>query len=284
MTTYPRSGMQRVLVGSVNPVLRVTLADQDGNAEAAASTLTANIERADGTSIATGRATAGGGSTGACTVALTTAEAASLDVLKVTWLDGAATRMTTYHRIVGGFLFARAQLAARPGMANYSTADLDWARDAITDLIERETGTSWCPAYDLDEFEGTGRCTLLARRPTRALRSLSVDGTAQTVADFDVDADVGVIRGTVALWGRIAVGVEHGFDAPPADLRREAITAAAYGLSAGSDTLAGPRVRSISSEFGLQQLSFAGGRDHPTGIDSVDAAIRANDRRIPGLA
>ena len=171
MTTYPRKGLQRILAGSVNPVLRVELLDQDGTAVAPTGTLTCTITRADGTVVATDRATAGAATQRTC--ALTTAEAQTLDVLKAVWKDDSVTRATTYHRVVGGFIYSLASLAQRAGIAEgFDNAELLAERDRITDLIEDVIGVSFCPTYDLEERRGPGRCDIITRRPLRAIRSI----------------------------------------------------------------------------------------------------------------
>jgi hypothetical protein len=281
-STFTREGVQRILVGSMSALARLTLKDQDGTRVAAAGTLTANLQRADGTVLATGRATAPGVGTGAYTVTLTAAECATLDIIQVTWIDGTTPRATTFHRIVGGFLFGIDDLAAASGMSGVATTDLLRARDWITDVIEENTGTAWCPTYDVEQFIGDGCVHVLDVRPIRAVRSLTVDDVAQVVADVDVDEASGVISG-VGMTGRCVIGYEHGYDAPPADLRDAAFEGARDRILRSSSGLS-DRIRSVTNDLGVTQQFSYPGPGHPTGIDSVDAAIRAHDRRLVGMA
>jgi hypothetical protein len=282
-STFTREGVQRILVGSLSAVARVTLKDQDGTRVAATGALTANLQRCDGTVLATGRATAAvSGFTGQYTVALTAAECATLDIIEVTWIDGSTTRATTFHRIVGGFLFGVDDLAASAGLTGVETADLLRARDWITDVIEKNTGTAWCPTYDVEQFNGRRCFHVLGQRPVRTVRSLTVDDVAQVVADVDVDEASGVISG-VGMSGRCVVGFEHGYDAPPAELRDAALEGARDRILRSSSGLS-DRIRSVTNDLGVTQQFSYPGPGHPTGIDSVDAAIRAHDHRLVGMA
>lgn len=283
MSTYPRKGLQRILAGSVNPVLRVELLGQDGDAVAPNGSLTCTISRADGTLIATARSTTAG--TGLHhTCALTTAEAQMLDVLRAVWQDEDGVRATTYHRIVGGFMYSLAALAQRAGIAEgFDRDELMAERDRITDLIEDTVGVSFCPTYDLEERRGPGRCEIITRRPLRAIRSMTLDGATVSTAPMYVDAGQGVIDARFTVCGWMTLGIEHGEDAPPADLRDAALTASADALLRKWNKI-GPRVRSVSDGMGVtQQFSYAGDR-HPTGIDEVDAVImRIADRYSDGV-
>ncbi len=272
MATYPRKGMQRILAGSVNPWLRVKLRDQDGTAVAPAGTLTCTITRADGTTVATDRATSDGtGHQRLC--ALTTEEAQTLDVLKAVWEDDGIVRATTYHRVVGGFLYALDELAQRAGIAEgFDQTELLTERDRITDVIEGVIGVSFCPTYDLEERRAPGRCEIVTRRPLRAIRSMTLDGATVPTASMYLDAAQGVIDARFTVCGWMTLGVEHGEDAAPQDLVDAALMASADSLLRRWNGM-GPRVRSATNDLGItQQFSYAGDR-HPTGIDEADAVI-----------
>lgn len=282
-STIALRGLQRIRQGATTALARVTLVDQDGAAAAVVGTLTANLERVDGTSLATGRATAAGTGTGAYTVTLTAAECATLDVIKVTWIEGTTTRATTFHRIVGGFMFSIDDLAAKSGMSTVTQAEMIVARDWITDVIEKNTGVAWVPTYDVEEFFArTSYVHALDRRPVRTVRSVTIDDVAQTVADIDVDRGSGVLSG-VTFHDVCSVGYEHGFDAPPADLRDAALEGARDRVLRTSSGLS-DRTRAITNDLGVTQQFSYPGPGHPTGIDSVDAAIRNHDHRVPGIA
>ena len=279
MATYPDRGLQRILAGSVNPVLRVTLYDQDGDPGDASGTLTCSIARADGTVIATDRATTDATGTGVYTCALTTAEALTLDVLTATWRISSVTRAVTYHRVVGGFIFTVEQLAQRAGMQEFDVAQMRAERDRITDIIEAATGIAWAPCYDLVTFEGHGHSRhALWQRPVRTLRSITMGSTVVdvTVDTIRLDKAAGVISG-ISFAGWCQIGIEHGHAVMPHDMRDAAITAAADRVLREYSTI-GARTRSMTNDLGVtQQFSYAG-PDHPTGLDEVDAVIMSYAR------
>ena len=283
MSTYPRTDVQRILAGSVNPVLRATLLDQDGEPVDAGGAVTCSIERADGTVLATGRATTNPTGIGTYECALTTVEAATLDVLKATWFDGGVQRAVTWHRTVGGFMYSLVELRSKLGMQSFTTVELREERDRITDLIERETGVCWSPAYDVERCDGYGRTRHVTRhRPLRALRSLTLDGISYAPSGFDLDGDAGLISGDITFTGQLVIGIEHGFDAPPATLRDAALIASADRLTRETSAISS-RARSVTNDMGISmQMSYAG-EGHPTGIDEVDAVIVAHDMRSPGF-
>lgn len=293
-TTTPHTSTQRILVGSVTPDARGVVLDQDGEL-ATGQTVTATIKDLDGTVSGTpDRATTENTELGYYTVALTTAEAAQLDLLQVEWTYGGAVRTTTYHRVVGGFMITRASLQERQGLTDLSDVELDLARDWITDLIEWHTGAAWSPRYDVDTYyagpsDGYDLRRSLRYRdrhvlpfaPVRAIRSVTIDGTATT--DYDIDLDTGVIRGT-RFYGDVSIGFEHGHSAPPETLRRAAVVGAADMLLRSKSGLS-ERTRSVINELGSVQTFSFPGTDHPTGIDFVDAAIMDHRQyRLPGIA
>lgn len=277
MATYPRTGMQRILVGSI-PVLRVTLLDQDGEPAEPTGALTCTVARADGTSLGDRAVTGIGG--GALTAQLLAADAAELDVLTAVWSVDGVTRATSHHAIVGGFLFSIAQLDELGGLSGYTPERKREVRDEVTDLIERWTGVAWSPRYTLDDFTGHGRSSHAVRdRPLRRIRSLIVDGSTIDVADIEVDEAAGIMRGYHPLTGRVLLGYDNGFDQPTTLLRDAALQAAKHRLL-NRDTSLGKRVRSITDDQGTRTFSFAG-NEHPTGIDDIDAVIMAHDHRDP---
>ena len=271
MSTYPRTGLQRILAGSVNPNLRVALYDQDGIAATPTGTLTCTITRADGTVVATDRATAG--TTADRTCALTTAEASTLDVLQAVWKEDGATRATTYHRIVGSYLFPLAALAARAGVIeDFDRAEMIAVRDRATDMVESVVGVAFCPSYDLDQRHGPGKCEIVTHRPLRGIRSMTLDGATISTTSMYLDKAAGIIDARFTVCGWMTLGVEHGFDAAPTDLVDAAVTYAADSLQRPLGIVS-RRARTVSDGLGVTQQFGWAGPGHPTGIDDVDAVL-----------
>lgn len=283
MSTYPRTGLQRILAGAPTPVLRATILDQDGEPlTSSPGTVTCTITRADGTTVVAGR-TVTVATDHTVTCQLTTAEAAVLDVLRADWLVGGSVRHTSWHRTVGAFPFSIAELGQMPDVQeDWDRAELLAERDRITDLVERYVGAV-VPRYDFEQWHAPGIAThALRHRPVRTIRSVTVDGDAENVADLELDPAAGVVTGEILFYDICTIGYEHGLDRPPADLRDAMLVAAADSLGRRLGAV-GPRVRSISDGMGVtQQFSYAG-KDHPTGIDEVDAVIMSYARRGHGI-
>ena len=289
---YPlATDIQRILKGSVNPVVRGDMLDQDGEPTTTlAGTLTVNVvdPLTDATVGDTGRVTTAPTDEGdyTQTAALTTAEAADLGIYRVDWIDNSVTRLQTYHSIVGGMLVSRAQLKARKELEGIPTALLDRARNWVQNLVEFQTGAAWWPQFDYYQRtlqDGQYMDRLILPHPwVRSVESLVIDGETQDTDDLDIDWGTGVISG-VTFLGTITVAYTHGAHGPPEDLALAAEVAAADVLTRGLSKLS-ERTRSVTTELGyVQQFSFPG-YDHPTGIDFVDQAITNHDHRISGIA
>lgn len=294
MLTTPRAAAQRILQGSITPVARGVLRDQDGELADAVGTVTATVKSLGGTvSGSANRATTKTPSTtGQYMVELTTAEAADLTVWAVEWYDGSTLRATTHHRIVGGFICSRAEIKAESGIGSkFSDAAIDLAREWISAKIEHNTGAAWNPRYDIHSIflesapgfhpilrGGNSRYRdrlVLPWYPIRTVESFTVDGAE--ITDYDIDLSTGVIQ-NVRFYDHVVIGVTHGYDEPPETLRRAAVVAAADVLLRSGSGLS-ERTRSQTNDLGMvQQFSFPG-LDHPTGLDFVDAAIREHDQR-----
>jgi len=281
VTTLPRANAQRVLLGSVGAVARGTLRDQDGVAANAAGSVTASLFDAAGVlSGAANRAAASSGA-GAYTLALTTAECATLNVWRVDWFDAGVFRASSYARIVGGFMFSTDELAEMAGVAAFTTPVRLQAREWATNMIEHQTGAAWNPRYDVDAWYRTNLSMthVLTCRPVIALRYATVNaGSVVDISNTRLDRVAGVVH-DVGWYGQCEIGYTHGYDQPPETLRRAALLAAADVLLRGASGLS-ERTRSATNDLGVvQQFSFPG-LDHPTGLDFVDSAIRAHDHRI----
>jgi hypothetical protein len=281
MSTYPQKGMQRILAGSTNPQLRARLRNQDGGAFTVAGTptVTCTITRADGTVVVTDRSAAVTPD-GSLTVNLTSVEGQTLDVLTAVWKVDTVERATSHHRIVGGFLFSVDDVQAAGGVSKFNATTLLRARDATLDMIERATGVCWSPTFDRYEFQGQRRHTLASKfRPLRRIRTLTLDDAPQNISLLDVNAEAGLIYSDTTLCGWTVLAVEHGFDDAPEDLVEAGIQACKFTLLQSQSAL-GQRVRSVSDDQGTRTFSFAG-KDHPTGIDDIDAVIMGYDMRDP---
>lgn len=230
--------------------------DPDGN------TATVTVTRADGTPVVTGGATT---RVSAGVYQWTLPPQADLDDLDLAWTGtfaGVAQTVITEAEVVGGFYFTLAEmreLEPFSSAAAYSSARLTSARNWIEDLIEHHCGVAFVPRYRRVTLPGDGTVNLwVPDLMLRKLRSVSIGGQALTVGQLATIVPVGhgvlhrsdgapFIRG----MANVVVAYEHGYDAPPADVRRVALQLAArtyergvgvtserigsYGVSYGSD-------------------------------------------------
>lgn len=274
MSTYPRTGLQRILSGAPNPVLRARLVDQDGEPVTVdQGTITCTITRSDGTQVgAADRAVTD--TIDRVTCQLTTAEAATLDVLTATWRIGGVTRHVSHHRIIGAWPFSIAELGQRAGVVEGFDRDEMFAqRDRVLDLVEHVTGVAWQPQYDVTRHHFRWAQRVVLHRPLRAVRSIiDEDGLPADLTDLQIDHGAGIadIDGAIAGW--YSIGHEHGYDQPPADLRDAMLTLAADGLRRDLSVVS-RRARTVSDGLGVTQQFAWAGPGHPTGIDDVDAVL-----------
>lgn len=288
---------QRIAKGAA-ATLTATITDADGEVDTSVTSgVTVTISRLDGTALATAQSATA--TAGVCTYDLTAAQtAAGCDLLTATWTKSSVVRAVTYHEVVGRHWFAPSALlgidgverALAKGPGDSSTQRLRDARTWAEQLIEWATDVSWVPRVALDYFDGEGQCELILRhRRPRAVRAVTIDGTAQTVADYVVNEN-GTIEHLydypfIATQERgVSVLYDHGYDAPPEPLVRAALTAAAYHLFAERSSGVSPRATSFADGAGGTTQFARTDPDNPTGLPDVDAVIRSYSHRTPGIA
>lgn len=250
--------------------------------------VTVGITRADGSTLVSGAVAGHPGGAGVYTYSL--APQAELDFLTVTWSGtwgGQAQSVQSQVEIVGGFLFpiAAARAFGDKTLNNTSTypdADIQAARERITDLFDQVTNVSFVPRYARDYLDGTGDYVLrVFRRPLNRLISASIDGVALTspeLADCTVRTSGWLVRKSGAWnWsftGRnVIVAYEHGFSAPPLDIQRAALILCRYEMVSNDIS---DRMISFANDLGAVRLSVPG-MEYPTGIPAVDSVLARYD-------
>ena len=276
---------QRVLRG-VAASLSFTNVDQNGTPVAAAGAVTAGVTRADGTEVlAAGSATTSGG-TGVYLRALTAAQTALLGQLTATWTDaGDSSTHTTTVEVVGGYYFSLAEArAADTTLADdtrYPDATVLRFRQQVEVECEEICGQAFVPRYRRVRVDGNGSNGLLLPDPrARAVRSLRIYSgiayqaySADELADLVVTDAGEVLRSSGAVFpsgdDNILVEYEHGWDAPPADLKEAALTRLRYRLTAARSAIP-DRATSMQTEGGMTFRLDRPDR-RKTGIPEVDA-------------
>ncbi len=273
--------MQRILRGTT-ATLRWTKLDADGSPTAAVPTTTVEVRRADGNVlVAAGTATQAGSSASERTFALTSAQTALLDVLTAVWTDGDVVQETRVE-IVGGFYFSLAQARSvdrsLEDVSRYPTAEVLATRQEVEEEFEAICEVSFVPRFRRVVLRGRALPDPLVRR----IRSVNVGGVAYTAAQVAaVSFDpAGIVN--LPTRGEATIEYEHGWDAPPADLRRAAITRLRSRLNAAKSAIP-ERATSFSfTEGGGYRLDTPG--EHKTGIPDVDAVLERYQRRSPVVA
>lgn len=284
--------MDRILKDSRS---QITITLYDGETATDADALpTIEILRENGdTLVAAGTNTTDEAGTGIYSYTLTPTHTENLDVLTAKWsatIGGAAVTLTTQAEIVSGFYFSLADLRATPNLSDtskYTTAELASARDWISELIDREVGTSFTPKYHRDVQDGSGCSEMwLDAAYPRSVIGVRVNGTDFTADELDdlyLYPTGCLLRdpGSFATGYRnVEVRYEAGMTTVPADLHRAALVAARHRLLKNENSAGHPaNSRTVTNEFGNFSLSYPG-PGHPTGIDEVDAVINAYKARL----
>lgn len=275
---------QRILRG-VAATLSWQPVDSNGEPAAPAGAVTVAVAASDGTVVLpAGTATAGTGDDPR-TVALTATEAANLDLLTAVWTDaGDLSTYTTLVEVVGGYYFSLADArAADPALSNdtkYPDELLIATRAAVEEEFEAICGVSFVPRFTREVVDAS--CGLNLTWPeVRSVRGVAAwDGdtyTAWTDLDYILTGGDSIITGPFCRGGRYRVDYEHGFDRPPADVKRVALIRLRH-LASASLTGIPDRATSFSvAEGGTYRLARA--HIMSTGIDEVDAVLARRDHR-----
>lgn len=296
-----RSVDQRVLVGTA-AVLSYQPIDYNGANATPAGTITIGITRADGTQLVAAGTPVGGTTNNPRTYTLSAANNTELQRLTATWTDGTDGSVhTTLIDVVGAYYFSIDELRNFPSLndaTKFPVEKLVEARRIAEELIELATGVAWVPRYEFQRVKGTGTTQLLIDWPQlRAVRGGKIftsadnfDSLTQTDIDSIAPNELPVANlsngrfwiKTYVPWQNIEIEYEHGFDAPPADLKDAALQYARYWLLGDSKRIS-PRALDITNEMGTIRYSQPG-EGRPTGIPDVDAVIMLHSRRIPEVA
>jgi len=260
-------------------------------------TVTVSVTTSDGTELAAaGTATVGSGSNPR-TVELTVAQTAALDVLTATWKVGSTTVATTKHDIVGGFYFTVAEFRGREPSAGDAGRDdlaaVKQARAEVEALFESACGMAFVPRFDVDHIRNVGweiplRPWVRNVRWVRVwygtgLTDYSTLTTSQIAALAPLDSGVIHLRDYSAEGATVEIGYEHGLDAPPFDVKREAMVAVRAQLHR---TTGGTPDRATSMQLGdgtSVTLATPGVGHWHTGIPSVDEVLRRYNHIAPSI-
>lgn len=212
--------------------------DADGEPSGAdPGTVTVGVVNAEGdTVVSAGTATAGSG-TAARTYTITAANTATLDQLTVTWTASGATVYSTLVDVVGGVYATVAEIRgvedSLGSIPDDPTATIIRCRGEVEKIVERACGhvLAFVPRFataTVKHYRGEFVLPHYNVRRVRWVRYTDSSGTSQEV---DITGGVRLAGGTACILAGVSttlpltVGYEHGFPAPPDDVKRAAIAA-----------------------------------------------------------
>lgn len=232
---------QQLLKG-IAAELTATLPGSDGEPRSGLAA-TVTVARADGTVLYTNAAATDNGD-GTYALALSGTDLSQLDLLVAQWTVAANVRATTAHEVVGGFYFTQADVAiAEQGRAAVDGQDHATLRAEVEHECERICNVAFVPRYARVVVNATGTGRLLLPYPMpRVVRSVriysnGIDYVSLTPADIaalSLDPSGLIERRDYGIFGfnlmdtefaapMVIVEYEHGYDQPPADLKRATI-------------------------------------------------------------
>lgn len=260
------------------------------------TTVTVAVADANGTAVTSGNAASAGVGSGRYTFPLP--GQAALNLLTVTWsatISGTAVTEVDQVEIVGGFLFSlvegRGSDESLSSTTRYTTAKLVEARLEVEQECEEICDRALVPRYRRALLDGTGTSELVL--PTSDLRGIRAVRMApragQTFVDFTTDQLAALVatgdqvlrRVDGARWteglANVIVEYEHGWDAPPADLRKAVLQRFRSRLNLTRTNIPDRAASFVSSEGGTYRLTLPA--KYQTGLPEVDAVYARYSRR-----
>jgi hypothetical protein len=261
-------------------------------------TVTVGVVRSDQTElVAPGTATSVSGVSR--TLTLTAAQTAQLDRLTVTWTASAVTVGTTVVDLVGAPYLTVAELRAfEPSLVDATTNPVDRlvrARLEVEDMFERSIGTlAFVPRFGVAQVDNRNGSNVV-RLPhyfMRLVRWVKYGPGDGTLYDFDpvelgyVAADpAGIATLNPGSWpqGRLLVGYEHGMDAPPSEVKRQAALATRRQMNQHKSQVDARATTYQSVEGGTVGLATPGLGPWVTGVPSIDELLKSYRVRYPSM-
>lgn len=273
-------------------VLTFTPVDSDGEPSTVdPGTVTVGVVNSAGdVVVAAGTATTAAGATR--TVPLTAVHTAELDVLTATWTASAVTIGVTTHDVVGGVYFQVAALRLdEPTLRDESKYPREFlvdVRNEVEAFFESETNYAWVPRFSVVDVSPGGLTDLFAIRSVRWVRNYSDAATFTlfTAAELAAISASGFPYGTLyngSSWygTRFVAGVEHGADAPPTQLKAQAIR---YARMVANRPRSGIPSRTVAMQV-VEGGTLTFRKADPTGDEEIDKVLRspAIDHRLVGI-
>lgn len=279
--------------------IEITLRDGDGNATDATGAVTVGISDGAGTPMSGSPFTAEKppNTTGVYRLTLAPALLGVLDVHEATWtasVGGVSQTVGTRFEVVGAVIFGIAdlrELDADITAAAYPAQKVREARAKASEQFEALAAIAFRRRGRRATLDGTGGPAILVPDlEPRGVVSATVDAgsgpvalTAADLSDLALYPHGEIVRMQKGVWQagvrNVAIHYEHGLDEAPEPARHAVM------LLARARLVRGPvpdRATSVSTDEGVFRYSTPG-RDGPTGIPDVDAAIAQFGRALPAV-
>lgn len=284
---------QRILRGAP-ATLTFQHLDSNGEVVAATGTVTVGVVRGDGTTVLAPGTTTTHDGAGTYTVPVTAAQTSTLDLFTATWTnsDSPGVSRTTYHEIVGGFLFTLNDAMTEQRVDEYDKAEIIKRRGEVEDECEWICDIAWVPRYKRLVLDGTGEDLLVTGvRAIRTVRSVriyaSTGGTSfvamspAQLAGLSFNPDGGIRRTDGDVWpygfGNIVIELEHGENQPPDDLRTAAVIRCQDAVTRTDGAL--PTRAQAYNDSSSASYDLVIPDKFTTGIPMVDAVYRRHSKR-----
>lgn len=278
--------VQRRTAGSY--LFTATATDDAGHVQPVAAPVSATITDGAGVVVTMGTPMVNGGS---LEWSVPAEDLPALDQYRITWtgtVNGAEQSWSTDAELVGGYLFEIPELRSRDraftDATKYPSSLLAAKRVEVEDTFEgpKAAGVAFVPRGRRVTLDGFGLRTLrVPDYEVRRVYSVTANGVAwdteqvEAIVCDDDRLHLPAPRIWPSGWKNIVVHYEHGLDAPPAPIRRAALTLAREYL-AGSDLPGRATATSVGDQ--MFRLTVAG-RDGVTGLPEVDAALDQHGRK-----
>jgi hypothetical protein len=278
--------VDRILRSAAGTV-QIQLYDSTGAVADPGGTVTAAVKDSAGVAIAGSPFTASGTGTNPRTFSVTLA---ILDTYDVTWtLPDTSTRRTQFE-VVGGFVFAVAELRAFDSLLSAKTApELREIREIVEEKFEVGGNVSFTLRGHRVAVDGKGTDKVFVPDvEVRTLVAASIDSVALSAPEIAAVKvyPFGMLVRPSSVWSlgwrNVSVLYEHGLADVPSAISRAAKKYARY-LMLNSAAEASERATAMFTEAGGYRLTLAG-RDGPTGLPEVDAVLAEFGHASVGFA
>ncbi len=287
----------RVLQSTTAKVALPVTTDLDEIPTTAGTAIAVTATTANGSALAGGTITVSSADStrpGVYYATLSATHTANLNVLTLTTTATVSSNTQTFVQsveVVGAHYVTIADIRALPGMADvdkFPTALLRQVRDQFEDMVESITGTAWVPRFARVSLDGDGSNALvLPDLHPRTVVSVTIDGTSCSASDFTLYEE-GLIRRESTTFPapsystgprNVVVEYTHGHDAPPAQLREEALSWIRYKVM---QRLAGVQSNAIAEDNTRYSTPDpANGR--PTGSLTLDPILVDLNEKRPAI-